>query len=155
MKIDLEKEKSKHLKAKKISLAMMISFAVITLISITLFIVFSNYKIQLLMSLVGSVVSSIFALLAIGFLVGGYVPHKYLSDFYYQLENKEEQSLSCSIKLGDKYVTLKKGLSFLAVYIDGQEYYLADELFKQDIQEDKNYLVKLRGNYVVEIANHE
>ena len=155
MRIDLEKEKNKHLKAKKISLIMMITFFVITFISITLFIIFSNYKIQLLMSIIGSITSSIFAILAIAFLAGGYIPHKHLFNFYQQLESKEEQFINSKIELCDKHITLKKGLSFLAIYIDKQEYYLVDELLKQDIQKDEEYLIKLRGNYVVEITNHE
>ena len=87
--------------------------------------------------------------MAIGLFVAGYLYNKYLFNFYSQLENKEEQSLQGQIKNLEKYTTLKKGLSFLAVYINGQEYYLADEVMINSLDNGKDYRVSLRGNYVV------
>ena len=149
MRIDLLEKKQKHLKAKKLSLVLTIVFLVLAVASAVCFILFSNYKIQLLMSIVGSIITSLLAIVAIGLFVAGYLYNKYLSNFYSQLENKEEQSLQGQIKNLEKYTTLKKGLSFLAVYINGQEYYLADEEMINSLDNGKDYRVSLRGNYVV------
>lgn len=149
MRIDLEERKQKHLKAKKLSLVLAIVCLALAVVSAVCFILFSNYKIQLLMSIVGSIVTSLLAIAVIGFFVAGYLYNKYLFNFYAQLENKEEQSLKGQIKNLEKYTTLKKGLSFLAVYINGQEYYLADEYMINSFEEEKDYQVSLRGNYVV------
>lgn len=149
MRIDLLEKKQKHLKAKKLSLVLTIVFLVLAAASAVCFILFSNYKIQLLMSIVGSIITSLLAIVAIGLFVAGYLYNKYLSNFYSQLENKEEQSLQGQIKNLEKYTTLKKGLSFLAVYINGQEYYLADEEMINSLDNGKDYRVSLRGNYVV------
>ena len=149
MRIDLVEKKQKHLKAKRISLVLAIVCFALVVVSAVCFILFSNYKIQLLMSIVGSIVTSLLAIAAIGFFVAGYLYNKYLFNFYAQLENKEEQSLKGQIKNLEKYTTLKKGLSFLTVYINGQEYYLADEYMINSFEEEKDYQVSLRGNYVV------
>ena len=149
MRIDLLEKKQKHLKAKKLSLVLTIIFLVLAVASAVCFILFSNYKIQLLMSIVGSIITSLLAIVAIGLFVAGYLYNKYLFNFYSQLENKEEQSLQGQIKNLEKYTTLKKGLSFLAVYINGHEYYLADEEMINSLDNGKDYRVSLRGNYVV------
>lgn len=149
MKIDLEKRKQKHLKVKKFSIILTIVFLILVVISATCFIIFSTYKTQLLMSIVGSAITSILAMVSIGFFIEGYLNNKYLCNFYEQLESKEEQSFKCQIKNLDKYMTLKKGLSFLAVYIGGNEYYLVDDKMIHSFDDEKVYLVCLRGNYVV------
>lgn len=149
MRIDLLKRKQKHLKVKKTSLVLAIVFLVLAVTSALCFILFSNYKNQLLMSIIGSISTSLLAIAAIGFFVAGYLYNKYLFNFYSQLENKEEQSLKGQIKNSEKYTTLKKGLSFLAIYINDQEYYLADEEMINSFDNEKEYRISLRGDFVV------
>lgn len=149
MKINLEERRQKHQKTQKISLILAIVFFVLTIASLLCFVLFSNYKIQLLMSIIGSVVTSLLLMAAIGFFIAGYLYNKHLVNFYIQLESKEEQSLKGHIKNLEKHMTLKKGLSFLVVYINNNEYYLADEEMINSFDEEKDYSVSLRGNYVV------
>ena len=149
MKIDLEERRQKHQKQQKMSLILAIVFLTLTIASVVCFILFSNYKIQLLMSIIGSIVTSLLIMVSIGFFIAGYLYNKYLVNFYTQLEGKEEQSLNGQIKNLEKYMTLKKGLSFLVVYINNNEYYLADEEMINSFNEEKSYIVSLRGNYVV------
>ena len=153
MKIDLKERKQKHQKIKKISLVLSLIFFSFALASALCFIFLSNYKIQLLMSIVGSVVTSLLVIIAIGFAVGGYLPSKRSINLILELENKEEQSLKGKIKLSSKYVTLKKGLSFLVIYVDKQEYYLFDEVFANSIADEQEYVLILRDNMVMEIAH--
>ena len=97
MRIDLLERKQKHLKVQKTSLLLAIIFLVLTVISALCFILFANYKIQVLMSILGSIVTSLLLMVSIGFFVSGYLYNKYLFNFYSQLESKEEQSLNKSL----------------------------------------------------------
>ena len=149
MRIDLLERKQKHLKVQKTSLLLAIIFLVLTVISALCFILFANYKIQVLMSILGSIVTSLLLMVSIGFFVSGYLYNKYLCNFYTQLESKEEQSLNAQIKNLEKYTTLKKGLSFLTIYFNNQEYYLVDEEMINSFDNEKEYRISLRGNFVV------
>ena len=155
MKIDIQERKNMHQKKMKMSLIMTIIFAVLTLTSIICFIIFANYKIQLLMPIIGSIVSSIFAIVTLGFLFIGYLPNKCLLNFYSELENKEDQSLTGCFKNTNRFLTLKKGLSFLVIYVDGQEYYLVDETMLNGLKDDEKYQFVLKGNYVAGVAQYE
>ena len=152
MKIDISERVQKHQKAKKLSLLLAGIFLGLTIVSIVCFIIFANYKIQVVMSIVGSVVSSILFIASIYFFIAGYLYNKYLLNFYKQLENKEEQSLTGRFKNGNQTQTLKKGLSFFVVYFDDQECYLSDDKMISDLSEGKDYQIKLRGNFVTEIV---
>ena len=101
------------------------------------------------MSILGSIVTSLLLMVSIGFFVSGYLYNKYLVNFYTQLESKEEQSLNGQIKNLEKYTTLKKGLSFLTIYLNNQEYYLVDEEMINSFDNEKEYRISLRGNFVV------
>ena len=149
MRIDLLERKQKHLKVQKTSLILAIIFLVLTVISALCFILFANYKIQVLMSILGSIVTSLLLMVSIGFFVSGYLYNKYLCNFYTQLESKEEQFLNGQIKNLEKYTTLKKGLSFLTIYFNNQEYYLVDEEMINSFDNEKECRISLRGNFVV------
>ena len=155
MRIDLQERKNRHLKNKNISMITMFIFLFLTIVSIVCFVVFSNYKIQLLMSILGSVISSILISVSIGFMVFGYFPNKRFYSFYTQLENKEEQSIKGQIKLTNKYVTLRKGLFFLVIYINEDEHYVIDEEMVNSLINGKEYKVLLRDNFVMEITDYE
>ena len=153
MKVDLKERKQQHQKVKKISLTLSLIFFGLALSSALCFILLSNYKIQLLMSIIGSVMTSILVIVGIGFVIGGYLPSKHSINLILELENKEEQSLKGKIKLSSKYVTLKKGLSFLVIYVDKQEYYLFDDSVANSLVDEQEYVLHLRDNIVVEIAH--
>ena len=151
MKIDIAEKIKKHQKAKKLSLLLAGIFLGLTIISIVCFIIFANYRIQLLMSIVGSLVSSALFIVSTYFFVGGYLLNKYLHNFYKQLDNKEEQVLTGKFKNPNQTQTLKKGLLFFVVYFGDQECYLSDEKMMPDLLEGNDYQVTLKGNFVTEI----
>ena len=155
MTISIKENILRHSKGKKVALTFVIVFACLAVISITLFIVFSNYKIQLMMSIIGSVVSSIFAVTSIGFLLISYLPHKYLFNFFKQLEVQQGQTIRGLLKKSDRHLTLKKGLSFLTIYIDDKEYYLSDEKLSQGLLDDEQYDFLLKGDYVIGASLYE
>lgn len=153
MRIDFKKEIDKCKKRKKIALIMSVIFLVLGLVSIIFFIIFSNYKIQVLMTLLGAFISSIFVILSIGFLVISYLPNKYLLNLFNQLNSKDEITIRGLIKISNKRITLKKGLSFRLVYIKDEECYLIDEAMIQDAKEEQEYDVYLRDNYIVGLSH--
>lgn len=152
MKIDIKERIQKHQKAKKLSLLLAGIFLGLTIIAIACFVAFANFKIQVVMSIVGSIVASVSFMTSIYFFIAGYLYNKYLLNFFLQLENKEEQSLKGKFKNANQSKTLKKGLSFFVVYFDDEECYLSDEKMISDLSEGKDYQIKLRGNFVTEIV---
>ena len=155
MKIDIAERLNHHQNNKKKYLILSLVFAGLTIVSIALFIIFSNYKIQLLMSIIGSISSSLLAILAIAFYLGGYLSNKYLCVLYSQLESKEEHTIEGKYSAVNKYSTLKKGLSFLAINIDDQELYLIDDLMVNSLIDGQHYSVLLRDNFVLGISQYE
>ena len=144
-----------NLKQKNIYLAFSFVFLALGVISILCFIFLSNFKVQLLMSILGSIVSSILIVLFIGFLTLGYFPQKSLSSFYVDLENKEEQIVKGKISLLNKSFTLKKNLSFFVVFINEKEYLLINEKLYKSLNDGNEYEFVVLDNYIAGLNKNE
>jgi hypothetical protein len=142
-------------KKEKTYLIFSIIFLSLSVISTVCFVVFANYKIQVLMTVLGCVISSLLATLFVGFYCLGYLQNKAYLNFYKQLENKEEESIKGEITLSCKFYTLRKRLSFFIIYIKDTEFYVLDEKLYKRLKNGNNYECKVIDNYVLEINGCE
>ena len=79
--MDIKKDLDKSIKQKKLYITLTVLFGILTLLSIVLFIVFSNYKIQLIMQIVGSIVSSILMMVTLSVVFAYLLPTLYMNQY--------------------------------------------------------------------------
>ena len=86
--MDIKKDLNKNIKQKKLYIALIVLFGILTLLSIVLFIVFSNYKIQLIMQIVGSIVSSILMIVTLSVVFAYLLPTLYMNQYFHDLQQQ-------------------------------------------------------------------
>ncbi|MCQ3034899.1 MAG: hypothetical protein MJ248_01545 [Bacilli bacterium] len=143
--MDIRKDLDKNIKQKKLYIALTVLFGILTLLSIVLFIVFSNYKIQLIMQIVGSIVSSILMIVTLSVVFAYLLPTLYMNQYLKELTNAKESKVVGKIeRIKKELVTARKGILFIKVEIDSVTYFCSDPeiVSKFSVSECRTFIVR-------------
>jgi len=133
-----------HEKRLKKAIAVTVVYSILLIASIFLFIFLSNYKTQVLMSILGSIVSSIFAILLIYVVTCRLLFNLSYVRFFKRLINEETKTIKVEKVVEGKLVTVKKNIVLKEFVINDSSYYsLVD-----DISIKKNDVVEVASNYI-------
>ena len=150
MKLDLAGQVSSLMKKEKIYLALSIVFGVLFVVSFTLFLVFANYHIELLMKIVGSVVNSVLAVLFAASILGLLLPTIQTRKFYQKVLQNEERECRGIIRLESERHTVEKGITLSKVSLGDEEFFLLDQSIPLREGEATYYF---RGHLIVGVSD--
>jgi len=136
-------------KKNKIYLVCIIALSCLIIASICLFIFLSNYKIEVLLSVVGSIVNSILAILLVGVIFVGFLPTRSFIKFYKTIENDDEEVVVIEEieYLGQR--TIKKNITLERCIVNEKEYFVLNNL----PQFKKGDSVIISKNYICGVKN--
>lgn len=154
--MNIEKLYLDNQKKKKLHVFLTISFSILVILSISLFIIFSNFEIALLMKIVGSVVSSLLTILLISEIFAFLMPSLYFEQYLKELRMANETKVVGKIsKVYEELVTVRKGIRFIKVDINEVTYFCSDEKVASylSVSDTKTYIV--RDCFIVGVENEK
>lgn len=154
--INLKEQYLLNKKKLKMHIVLSIVFAILFLTSVTLFIVLSNYKIETLMKIVGSVTSSIFVLVLISEIVGWLVPLVEKDNCLDELLSTPESKITGTISgISKSLITIRKGILAFKVTIDETELYCDNPEVIEKLIINESVTLIVRGAFIMGVEDEK